>query len=92
MVDVHGVEAQGKLVFLIVFPSRVLCDCRLRGKFIALSLVKIRRVRRLTCIYTSLTLQVVRAGLVKSSIKVRSARISTTSYVELVDREDLLKA
>ena len=45
MVDVHGVEAQGKLVFLVVITSRILGDCGLRGKFISLSLVKIRRVR-----------------------------------------------
>ena len=45
LVDVHGVEAQSKLVFLLVVASRVLSDSGLGGKLIALRLVKIRRVR-----------------------------------------------
>ena len=45
IVDVHGVEAQSKLAFLLVVASRVLSDSGLRGKLIALCLVKIRRVR-----------------------------------------------
>ena len=44
MVDVRGVEARGKLD-LLPLASRNLSDCGLGSKLIALSLVKIRRVR-----------------------------------------------